>query len=147
MEHLKKLRNLPVSALMSREVVTIQGSQTVAEAIELLKKHDITSLVIVPRNEDDTFGIITEKDILEKVIDPGADVHKDPWNTQVHMVMSKPVITIGQNLAVKYAIRLMKKVGVRRLVVAKENEIQGIVSQSDILRAVEDLPGSSDVAR
>ena len=146
MEQLIKLRTLPVSSLMTRDVTMVKGSQTVAEAIDILKEHDITSLIVEPRSEGDAYGIITEKDILEKVIDPGEDVHKDPWNTQVHSIMSKPCVTIDQNLQVKYAIRLMKRVGIRRIPVVKNNELVGILSQSDILRAVENLGGSDDVA-
>lgn len=146
MEQLKKLRMLPVSSLMTRDVATIKGSASVAEAIAKLKEKHITSLIVEPRNDEDAFGIITEKDILEKVIDPGDDVHKDPWNTPVHTVMSKPVISISPDMRVKYAIRLMKRAGIRRLVVEKNNELAGLLSHTDILHAVENLPGSDEVA-
>ncbi|NTW48623.1 MAG: CBS domain-containing protein, partial [Chlorobiales bacterium] len=76
MEQLKKIRTMPVSALMTKNVVSMDGSKTVAEAIQVMKTHNISSIVIKPRNEDDTYGIVTEKDILEKVIDPGEDIHR-----------------------------------------------------------------------
>jgi CBS domain-containing protein len=141
MEKLIKLRTLPVSALMRRDVATIKGSQTVAEAIALMKEFSVTSVIVEPKNTDDTFGIITERDILQKVIDPGEDIHKDPWNTQVHSVMSKPCITISPNLQVKYAIRLMKTVGIRRVPVVKDDKLVGVLSHTDILHAVENLSG------
>ncbi|MDH4198889.1 MAG: CBS domain-containing protein [Spirochaetia bacterium] len=141
MEKLIKLRTLPVSTLMRRDVATIKGSQTVAEAISLMKEYSVTSLIVEPRNTDDTFGIITEKDILEKVIDPGEDVHKDPWNTQVHLVMSKPCVSVSPTMPVKYAIRLMKRVGVRRVPVVKDDKLMGVLSHTDILHAIENLSG------
>jgi len=141
MEKLIKLRILPVSALMRRDVATIKGSQTVADAIGLMKEHGVSSLIVEPRSAEDTFGIITEKDILEKVIDPGEDIHKDPWNTQVHSVMSKPAIAISPTLQVKYAIRLMRKIGVRRVPVVKDDKLLGVLSHTDILHAVENLSG------
>ena len=144
MEQLKKLRMTHVSALMTREVVTIKGSQTVAEAISEMKKHKVTSLIVEPRNVDDVYGIITQNDIIEKVIDPGEDVHKDPWNTQVHMVMTKPCVTIYPEMPVKYAIRLMHNVRVRRLLVVHDNKMVGIISQNEILHAVENLGGDSE---
>ncbi len=146
MEQLKKLRMLPVSSLMSRDIATIKGSASVAEAIAKMKENHTTSLIVEPRNEEDALGIITEKDILEKVIDPGEDLHKDPWNTQVHLVMSKPVISISPDMRLKYAIRLMKRTGIRRLVIEKNNELVGLLSHTEILHAVENLSGSDEVA-
>jgi len=146
MEQLKKLRNLPVSTLMTRDVVTVKGSQTVATAIEIMKKHKVSSLLVEPRNSEDTYGIITEKDILEKVIDPGNEVHKDPWNTQIHTVMSKPLVHIEHDLRVKYAIRLMRRIGIRRAPVMQNGKMIGMISHTDILHAVENLSGSDEVA-
>lgn len=141
MEKLIKLRNSPVSALMRRDVATIKGSQTVADAIALMKEYEVTSLIVEPRNSEDTFGIITEKDILEKVIDPGEEIHKDPWNTQIHSVMSKPCVSVSPTLAVKYAIRLMSRIGIRRVPVVKDDKLVGVISHTDILHAVENLSG------
>ncbi|NTU93524.1 MAG: CBS domain-containing protein, partial [Chlorobiaceae bacterium] len=78
MDQLITLRTLPVSALMDKEFQTIKGSSTVAEALQIMKKTGQSGLVVEPRNDDDCYGIVTEKDILEKVIDPGEDVHRDP---------------------------------------------------------------------
>lgn len=146
MEQLSKLRTMPVSAIMNKEVITIQGGHTVADALVLMKKHNISGLVVEPRNSDDTFGIVTEKDILAKVIDPGEDIYKEPWNTQIHLIMEKPCITVHPDMRVKYAIRLMRKTGIRRLVVMRDNKLVGILNMSHILHAVEDLPISGNVA-
>lgn len=143
MEQLTKLRTMPVSDLMTKDVVTIEGSQTVAEAIQLMKKHDASSLIVKPRNDDDTYGIVTEKDILEKVIDPGEDVHRDPWNTQVHTIMSKPVVSVYPDMRVKYALRLMRKTKIRRVAVLEGSKLVGLLSETDILHAAEELPGLS----
>lgn len=143
MEQLTKLRTMPVSQLMTKDVVTVEGSQSVAEAIQIMKKHKIESLIVKPRNDDDAYGIVTERDILEKVIDPGEDVHRDPWNTQVHVIMSKPIISINPEMRVKYALRLMKKTKVRRLAVMDGAKLVGIISETDVLHAVEELPGQS----
>jgi len=146
MEALKKIRNTPVSELMQRDVITIDGSQTVAQAIQLMKTHKVASLVVVPRNDDDAFGILTVRDILGKVIDPGDDIYRDIWNTQVHDIMNKPVFSIDPTMRVKYALRMMNKLGVRRLVVLRGNELAGIISEIEIFRAVEELPAVAQVA-
>lgn len=146
MEALKKIRNTPVSELMQRDVVTIDGSQTVAQAIQLIKARQVASLVVLPRNEDDVYGILTVRDILGKVIDPGENIYRDIWNTQVHDIMTKPVYSIDPTMRVKYALRMMNRLGVRRLVVLRGKELAGIVSEIEIFRAVEGLPAVAQVA-
>ncbi|NTU68377.1 MAG: CBS domain-containing protein [Chlorobiaceae bacterium] len=144
MDQLITLRTLPVSALMNKEFQTIKGSSSVAEALQMMKKTGNSGIIVEPRNEDDCYGIVTEKDILEKVIDPGEDVHRDPWNTPVFQIMSKPVISVNPNMRIKYALRLMKRTNIRRLTVMDNNRIIGMLSMSDVLHAVEQLPVHDD---
>lgn len=146
MEQLTRLRTTPVSELMDRDIVVIEGSAPVSDAIQLMKRHNKTSIIIKPRNDQDAYGILTEKDILEKVIDPGEDIHRDPWNTQVHSVMSKPVISVHSQMSLKYALRLMKRVQTRRLGVMEGEKLVGVLTETDILHAVEELPGSTGQA-
>lgn len=146
MEQLKKLRTMPVSSLMTKNVIYMDGSKTVAEAIQIMKTHNISSIIIKPRNEDDTYGIVTEKDILEKVIDPGDDIHRDPWNTPVFEVMSKPIISVYPELRIKYVLRLMKRLKIRRVAVMEGSTLIGILTETDVLHAVEQLPPHVDQA-
>ncbi len=144
MDQLITLRTLPVSALMQKEFHIIKGSCTVAEALQIMKRSKESGLIVEPRNEDDCYGIVTEKDILEKVIDPGEDVHRDPWNTPVFQIMSKPVISVNPSLRIKYALRLMKRSNIRRLTVMENNKILGLLNMTDVLHAVEELPVHDD---
>ncbi len=144
MDQLITLRTLPVSALMQKEFQIIKGSATVAEALQMMKKSGDSGIIVEPRNEDDCYGIVTEKDILEKVIDPGEDIHRDPWNTPVFQIMSKPVISVNPNMRIKYALRLMKRTNIRRLTVMDSNRIIGMLSMTDVLHAVEELPVHDD---
>ena len=146
MDALKTIRNTPVSELMQRDVVTIEGSHNVAQAIQMMRAKRVASLVVLPRNEDDAFGILTVRDILGKVIDPGENIYRDIWNTQVHDVMNKPVFSIDPTMRVKYALRMMNRLGVRRLVVLRGNELIGIISEIEIFHAVENLPALAQVA-
>lgn len=146
MEALKQIRNTPVSELMQRDVITIDGSRDVAEAIQLMKSRKVASLVVRPRSEDDAYGILTVRDILGKVIDPGENIYRDIWNTQVMDIMNKPVFSIDPDMRVKYALRMMNKLGVRRLVVLRGSELLGIISEIEIFRAVENLPAVTQVA-
>jgi CBS domain-containing protein len=115
--------------IMTTEVVRIQGSATVKEAINLMKETGLRALIVERRNEEDAYGIVTETDIVYKVIAYG----KDPSNVQVHEIMTKPVITVNPDLAVEYVARLFANTGIRRAAVI-QGEVIGIVSVSDIIR-------------
>jgi len=114
--------------IMSTEVVRIQGSATVKEAINLMKETGLRALIVERRNEEDAYGIVTETDIVYKVIAYG----KDPATVQVHEIMTKPVIPANPDLAVEYVARLFANTGIRRAPVI-QGEVMGIVSVTDII--------------
>jgi len=91
---------------MTTEVVRIQGSATVKEAINLMKETGLRALIMERRNEEDAYGIVTETDIVYKVIAYG----KDPSTVQVHEIMTKPVVTSRMGLP----RRLLTPTGSRR---------------------------------
>jgi CBS domain-containing protein len=128
----KKVRDI-----MQREVATIDGIATVHEALQLMRKRHIKSLVVNRRHRDDAYGIITLYDIVNKVITQNRPLEK----TNVYEVMSKPLITVAQGLLVKYAARLMSQFDVKRAIIIENGELVGIVSMQDILYSMlEDGP-------
>jgi CBS domain-containing protein len=130
----KKVRDI-----MQRDVATIDGIATVHQALQLMRKRHIKSLVVNRRNRDDAYGIITLYDIVNKVITQNRPLDK----TNVYEVMSKPLITVAQGLLVKYAARLMSQFDVKRAVIIENGELVGIVSMQDILYSMlEDGPAA-----
>jgi len=120
---------LKVKDIMTTEVVTISGSETVAEAIGLMKEKGLRALIVERRDEADAYGIVTETDIVYNVTAYG----KDPAALAVHEIMTKPCIVVNPDLGVEYVARLFANTGIRRAPVIKE-ELLGIVSVTDILR-------------
>jgi CBS domain-containing protein len=115
--------------VMSKNVATIDGNATVAQAVEIMKERKIRSLIVERRNEQDGYGIITYKDIAYKVIAKGLDA----YNTKVHEVMTKPVIVVTPNLNIKYVARLFAHTGITRAPVIEGDRMIGIITISDIL--------------
>ncbi|NTW49654.1 MAG: CBS domain-containing protein, partial [Chlorobiales bacterium] len=72
--------------------------------------------------------------------------HRDPWNTPVFEVMSKPIISVYPELRIKYALRLMKRIKIRRVAVMDGSKLVGILTETDVLHAVEQLPPHVDQA-
>jgi CBS domain-containing protein len=120
---------LKAKDIMTTEVATIQGSATVTEAINLMKAKKLRDLVVEPRSEEDAYGIVTETDIVYKVVAYG----KDPAKIQIHEIMTKPCIVVNPDLSVAYVARLFANTGIHRAPVIK-GKLLGIVSVTDILR-------------
>ena len=120
---------LTAKDIMTTEVITIQESAWVAEAIELMKRNNIHALVVDPNGPDDAYGIISEADIAYKVIAPA----KDPKALTVGDIMTKPCIVINPDLGVEYVARLFANTHIHKAPVIQET-LLGIVSTTDIVR-------------
>lgn len=117
--------------LMTKNVETIDGMATVGEAINLLKEKNVRDLIVKPRDKNDAYGIITETDIVYKVL----AFDKNPRDTKVHEIMTKPLIVINPDLDIKYVARLFRNTHTRRAPVIK-GELLGIVSVTDIIQKI-----------
>lgn len=120
---------LKAKDIMTTEVVTIHESAWVAEAIELMKRNKVHALVVLPRDDEDAYGIVSEADIAYKVIAPA----KDPKALSVGDIMTKPCVVINPDLGVEYVARLFANLHIHKAPVIQE-KLLGIVSVSDILR-------------
>ena len=114
--------------IMTKEVVTIRGSATVAAAVKLMKEKGLRALIVERRHDQDAYGIVTETDIVYKVTAFG----KDPKKVRVYEIMTKPCIVVNPDLAVEYVARLFANTGIRRAPVIKDT-LLGIISVTDIL--------------
>lgn len=119
---------MKASEIMTKDVVTIRGSATVADAINLMKQKGLRALIVDRRTDEDAYGIVTETDIVYKVAAYG----KDPKTLRVYEIMTKPCIVVNPELTVEYVARLFANTGIRRAPVIK-GSLLGIISVSDIL--------------
>jgi len=126
------IRFTKAADVMTKDVVYIDGDKSVADAIRLMREKKVSSLIVNRREHEDAWGIVTRKDVVTRVVDPG----KDPVDVKVHEIMTKPIVTVSPSLAIKYCARLMNHTGVRRAVVFDGKEIVGILSNTDILNAI-----------
>lgn len=115
--------------IMTKEVITVSGSATVADAVKLLKDKGLRSLIVEPRYEGDPYGMVTETDIVYKVAAHG----HDPKKMYVYEIMTKPCIVVNPELGAEYVARLFANTRIRRAPVI-QNGLMGIISIGDILR-------------
>ena len=115
--------------IMTTDVVNIDGSATVAEAVELMKEKGLRALIVDRRNEDDPYGMVTETDIVYKVAAYGYN----PREMRVYQIMTKPCIIVTPELGVEYVARLFANTKIRRAPVV-QGRLLGVISISDILQ-------------
>ena len=121
-----------VSQAMHTEVVSLHGNSDAKQAAKLITKHKIGCVVI--RDENGVpIGIVTEKDLVSKVI---AESEKGMTpDTQLRYLMSSPLITIGAYSTLGSAAKVMTSQDIKRLpVVDDTGKLVGIITLSDILR-------------
>jgi CBS domain-containing protein len=129
---LKDVRFAKAADVMTKDVAYIDGKKSVADAIRLMKDRRVSSLVVNRRGVEDAWGMLTRKDVVFKVVDPG----KDPRKVKVFEIMSKPLVMVSPGLALKYCARLMHHSGIRRATVFDGKDIVGILSNTDIFNAI-----------
>jgi signal-transduction protein with cAMP-binding, CBS, and nucleotidyltransferase domain len=112
-------------------LVVANSFNTIFEISNLMKNRKVGSIIII--NHDDKnypIGIITERDIVRRVISD----NKDPKYTKANEIMSKPLITIETNTFVYDVSVKMVKNKIRRLPVVKDKTLSGIVTITDIIK-------------
>jgi len=119
--------------VMTKDVLSIEGTATVADAVKMMREKKVSSLFVNRRGQEDAWGIVTRKDVVNKVVDPG----QDPAAVKVFEIMSKPLITVSPGLALKYCARLFNAAGIRRAPVFDGKDIIGILSNTDIFNAIQ----------
>ncbi|TAL48354.1 CBS domain-containing protein [archaeon] len=107
-------------------VTKVRSSTTVAEAAVIMDSKQIGSVLIEENGK--IAGIMTERDILRKVVAKG----RDPKMLTVKDMMSQPLITIDSDATLDVASKIMEQHGIRRLVVIEKGTIVGIITTRDV---------------
>ena len=122
--------SIRVRDLMIEELHTIDGLATVAEAMALMKRHSVSSLVVDRRNENDELGLVVVADIARGVI---AD-NRSPERVNVYEIMSKPLLTLPEDMLARYAVRLLVRLELSRAVVVDyDRNAIGMVTLRDLI--------------
>ena len=119
-----------ISEIMSGNVHTVQRNASVAEAAEVMASRSISSVIIM--NADQVMGVLTERDLFKRVV----ALNKNPYHIKAEEGMSFPIFSIPPNFSVFSASRTMENKNIRRLVVIDGRKLCGIVTQTDIFKAV-----------
>ncbi len=120
---------LKVGDVMTKEVIVIGTGSPLSDVAMMMKKHDVGSVIVVDGKT--ALGIITERDIVHKVVAGKKDISK----VKVDAVMSKPLRVVKPTASIEEAAKAMKSNRIKRLPVINERkELIGILSEGDLVR-------------
>ncbi len=117
-----------VADVMIREVIAIGSDATVRQAVNLMNQYEIGCLVVLTEGIVD--GIVTERDILKRVIGSNTDVDK----TKIREIMSWPVWVVSPNTGLETALQNMLMQKIKKLPVVQDDRLVGLVTLTDIAR-------------
>jgi len=111
-----------------RAPVFVQAEATVSEAAKAMLQERVSACLV--RQKGDVLGIVTENDILRKIV----AMDLDPKVTPVRRIMCSPLITVSSDDLLFQAFSRMVRRGIRRLVIMDSHtEARGIIEERDLL--------------
>ncbi len=116
-----------VRDVMTKEVIVADADLTVFEAAKKMAAKRIGGLVVVKSGRP--IGLVTERDILWKV----TAKEGNPKKVRVRQIMTTPVVTVTPLATLRAAARVMIGHNVRRLVVTRLDNVEGIVTARDVV--------------
>ena len=121
---------MTVGQVVKRKAVIVKPEDTIERVARILSRHKVGSAVVV--EDEEIVGVITDRDILDKVVAKG----RDPKTVKVREVMTKNPITIEDDYDISDAIDKMMEKGIRRLLVTRLGRPLGFVTAADLLAAL-----------
>jgi len=121
---------MKVKELMVKNVITLQPDTSVDEAAKVMNENKIGCLVVV--NDDCIKGILTERDLLERVLEQC----KNPKETKTSEIMTTGVIVGKPDMEIYEASSIMVKNKIKKLPIVEKSQLVGMITLSDIARAV-----------
>ncbi len=128
-----------VSEIMEKKVLAVDLNSNAKDCSKAMSKRGVSSAVVLQGGN--ALGIVTERDLVSKVMADGLDASK----VLVRDIMSTPLITVGPDTSITKAAEAMAEYRIRRLVVIDNNgSLVGIVTSGDIARLIAEKHGYQD---
>ena len=123
-----------VKDVMTSPVITISEGGSADRAAALMEKHSLGCVIVTTEN-DKPIGLITERDIVTRIV--AKDIQ--PSKVTAREIMSTPLITIDPEEKLFEAARRMNRLNIRRLGVVYKGKLVGIITSKDIVAIMPEL--------
>ena len=119
----------PVGDFCRRDLITCPVEATVVDLAAIMRERNVSSIIV--REGETPVGIITDRDLRNKVVSQG----KDPAVLTARSIMSEPLITVPEESYLFDVVCIMSRHHIHRVgVVDGAGRLCGMVNESDILR-------------
>ncbi|HKJ94097.1 MAG TPA: CBS domain-containing protein [Gammaproteobacteria bacterium] len=130
---------MTVGEYCNREVVVVDGSESVAAAARLMRENHVGDLVIVEESGDGRrlpTGIVTDRDLVVEVLAAGVD----PSDLSVRDIVTETACFVREDDSLFDALEVMRRHCVRRIpVVDAERALAGIVTVDDVISLMAEM--------
>ncbi|MFY9564891.1 MAG: CBS domain-containing protein, partial [Nitrososphaeraceae archaeon] len=115
--------------MADRDFTVLDENLTIDVGAKIMRGKGSTCIIVINYRSGKPTGIITERDILYRIVAE----NRAPSKTELKKLVSSPLITIDEESSLKDAISLMMKKGIRRLPVMHGDNIIGIVNVMSVI--------------
>lgn len=119
-----------VADLLNRKrdetVLSVSPHVSVARAVCQMNHHDVGAILVIEGTE--LVGLLTERDLLNKMLDPGFDPH----HVLVRDLMNPHPMTLRCQDSATAALDLMERAGCSEVPIVEREEIRGVLSLRDL---------------
>ncbi len=117
-----------VKDVMTRDAVSVQTITPLKEVIHVMSEKNISCVLVNEKKQ--LAGIITERDLVQRVLDKNKEVSK----LRAKDVMTKTITSVSEEATLQEAMHVVENMNLRRLVVLNKQGVQGIITQTDIVK-------------
>ena len=131
-------QKVPISTIMTQDVVKLNISDNLTKAESLFKKHHIRHIPVVSGNK--IIGMLSYTDLLRISFADAVDDEEDEIDTTVYnmftveQVMAKKLVTIAPETTIKEAAEILASKEFHALPVCEGNLLVGIVTTTDLIK-------------
>ncbi|MBL6985584.1 MAG: CBS domain-containing protein [Methylobacter sp.] len=126
------LAKITIADYMSKRLVTLGQGTEVIDAVKILLDHKITSAPVIDQ-QGHLLGMFSEKDVMRIILET---VYNQSMSGKVGDYMSLDVVSVDAQSSIVDLAEKFQQSSVRSFPVFQDNELVGIVSRTDVLRAL-----------
>jgi len=129
------LAKITVAEYMSKNLVKLKKESDVLEAIKIMLSHKITSAPVMNENGS-LAGMFSEKDAMKVVLE---SAYNQGMAGKIEDFMTEELLSVEANTSILELAETFKGSTVRSFPVYDQDQLVGVISRSDVLRALTNL--------
>ena len=126
------LAKITVADYMTKRVVTLKEDTDVVEAIQMMLDHKITCAPVVD-NHGNLVGMFSERDSMKVVLETA---YNQSMVGKIGEFMSRDIMHVDANSSILDLAEKFESSNVRSFPVFEDSELVGVVSRTDVLKAL-----------